>query len=153
MARLGEFRFGETRLGAAARFDVGPPPELEGCLDEIRDRQHIDVTARDQFVRRIVVDDGEGGRQDLSGATAEWSAAAVRGGSASLSDADAGVSISVSDAAAGELTLTVATDVTAGLGGGRYHHEVDVIDAAGVRRSVCEGWLHIQRATTPPSSP
>jgi hypothetical protein len=151
MTRFGETRFGETRFGTATAFDVGTPPGLEGRIDETVPRQDIDVPARDQFARRVVVGDGDGGQQSLAGASVEWTAAPVRGGAAALSDADAGVSVEVTDAAAGELTISVATDATADLAGGRYHHEVDVVSALNERRTVCEGWLHVRLATTPPS--
>ena len=152
--RLGAFRLGEMRLGAdpppELRFDSSPPV-LDGHIDGPATRQHIETVAHDQLVRRIdVTDDGE--RANLSGATVEWRAATVRGAESVLSDESPGVTATVTDATAGEITLTIASDVTGDLDG-RYHHECDVIGANDIRRTVTVGTFRVKRATTPSPTP
>jgi len=152
MARSGVTRAGTTRLGSTgaattgAVFDV--VSTLSATLDAPETRQDLDIVARDYVAVRFDVDlSPAGAPDDLSGVSAEWSAAVTRGGEHVLDETQSGVTLSV-DAAGGTALLTIATGETAALGGGRYHHELDLIDSKGRRRTAATGTLHIKHSTT-----
>jgi hypothetical protein len=126
-----------------------PTRTLHGRLTMTETGQDVDVWAHDYVELIFVVEESDGTTADLSGASAEWHAASGQGGDAVLSDSDSDVSVSVSDPAAGEITVTIDSNTTGDLGGRRYHHELDVVDANGVRHTVAEGRLYIKRSTTP----
>jgi len=149
MARSGVTRAGTTRLGSTAGgavFDV--VATLEAALDTPARRQDLDIIARDYVAVRFDVNlSPAGAPDDLNNVDAEWSAAVTRGGDAILDETQSGVSLSV-DSAGGTALLTIATGETADLGGGRYHHELDLVDIQGRRRTAATGTLHIEHSTT-----
>ena len=88
---------------------------------------------------------------DLSGAIAEWTASTVQGGAAVLEHTHADVTLSL-DASTDTAILEIGGDATADLGGGVYHHELDVIgdNGDGRRHTSADGTWAVKRATTPP---
>ena len=88
---------------------------------------------------------------DLSGAIAEWTASTAQGGAAVLEHTHADVTLSL-DASTDTAILEIGGDATADLGGGVYHHELDVIgdNGDGRRHTSADGTWAVKRATTPP---
>lgn len=150
MSRAGQSRAGTTRLGTTASaggvFDVAVA--LDARLDRPATRQNVALVAEDYAALQFDVDlSAAGAPDDLTGATAEWAAAVTRGGETVLDGGQTDVTVTVDEAAA-TVTVAIATDATATLGGGRYHHELDVISAAGRKRTAAVGWLRVDYSTT-----
>ena len=98
---------------------------------------------------RIVVfnvKDSDGNAQDLTSATAKFEMAAREGGTfsgaADVELATGGSGIEITDAAAGEVTVTIAASDTASLSG-EYYWELEITDSASRVSTVAYGFVEI----------
>lgn len=110
--------------------------------------QDCALVSGDSRTLQFIVTDADGAPADLGDVTAaRWGCARKRADGAFILPAsliktlDGGVAIA--SAAAGVIEVTLAPADTAGLAGGRYHHELEVTGAGGAVSTLAMGTLTI----------
>jgi hypothetical protein len=109
-----------------------------------------DFTLYQGDTRRIVVtvQDAAGQPVGLVGVAAKWQAApgtADRFSPTAVITKEIGAGIEITDGVAGELTISLAPEDTAGLTG-TYYHELQITDASGDITTVLTGTMTVRRS-------